>query len=176
MTGLFLEGMGESSLPVFMTGTPSSGKRDAPDPCSLARGPPQHSRSLRLLWSPYLVFLRGCCILLSKSQKHPAVCNETRDEQHIFSPYWLTKLSKEDEKSQTEWALSLLSSSRHIPDTVAHMLLPWSLLETLFKLPTVWKWQRFLMEGGLNHHQIVRSSPLPCWQPPKSSLYCFRIT
>lgn len=163
MTGLFLKGMGESSLPVFMTGTPSSGKRDAPDPCSPARGPPQHSHSLRLPWSPYLVLLRGCCILLSKFQKHPAVCNETRDEQHIFSPYWLTKLSKEDEKSQTEWALSLLCPSRHIPDTATHMLLPWSLLETLFKLNS-------LKMAKISHGRGSKSSPNMCWEFPSTYL------
>lgn len=75
--------------------------------------------------------LLGCCILLS-AQKHPGVCNETRDEQHTVSPYWLTVLSKEDEKSQTEWVLSLLSS-RQLIDNLPHILPPRLVLETLFK-------------------------------------------
>lgn len=72
----------------------------------------------------------GYHILLSAAQ-HTGVCNETSDEQcthrhtnrsrsqvHCVpvSLYWLTDLSKEDEKSQTEWALSLLSVSRHHTD------------------------------------------------------------
>lgn len=168
MTGWFLKAMGDPSLPVCVTGVLSSGKRDAPDPCCPERGPPQHSDShlLRLPWSPYLILFRGCCILLS-AQKHPAVCNETRDEQHTFSPYWLTVLSKEDEKAQTEWALSLLSSSRHCYPHAAATVVTGDLVQTLQL--SVWKWQRFLMEGVINHHQAcVWSFPLPCWQPSRA--------
>lgn len=172
MTGCFLNGMGEPSLPVCVTGVLSSGKRDAPDPCCPERGPPQHSdsHSLRLPWSPYLILFRGCCILLS-AQKHPAVCNETRDERHTFSPYWLTVLSKEDEKAQTEWALSLLSSSRRLPDSVTHTLLPRSFLETLFKLSNCLfeNGNDFSCKGILNNHQACFwSFPLPKRQPSRA--------
>ena len=96
------------------------------------------------------------------------------------SSYWLTDSSKEDEKSQTEWALSLLSSSRHHTETLPHILQLRLLLETNCWF---WRWTEKIVNRKdcktlLRHRRWENPNThlcLPLWHLDMTLYFVFNV-